>query len=534
MRVQLAGVGKHHGAQVILDQVTLTIGPKARIGLVGPNGVGKTTLLRIVAGHEQPDAGTVTRAPERLTVGYLAQERAPERGQSVLESLARRAGIERRRARARGRPRAHSRRGLAADDRYCGRARPARRARGRELRGARPGDLRRARPRRRSRPGARRPVRRRGGARRARGDPALPLRPPAPRRADQRPRLRRARAARAVPRARIEARSSSSRTIASSSIARSTASRRSSPTRIGCASGRAASATTRPPVTPSGRRRSPSTSRRSCGGRQLTQLLSTRRTEARAKGRALGRQDRRPGSPRDACAADEGAPGGAAARAQRAAAEAVRAVGARSDASRGAPGRPISCSGSRARSRSAARFGSARSTSTSPPASGCRSPAPNGTGKSTLAAGCSSTASGLVAGERSVGRRTVIGAIGQERDAYSGEAPLVDELMARTGLSRVDARTLLAKFGLRADHIGRRVLVAVARRAHARASRGAPGARREPARPRRADEPPRSRGGRAARKRARRLRRDARRRLARSPLPGADRADQGDSCRCPL
>ena len=50
MRVQLAGVGKHHGAHVILDQVTLTIGPKARIGLVGPNGVGKTTLLRIVAG----------------------------------------------------------------------------------------------------------------------------------------------------------------------------------------------------------------------------------------------------------------------------------------------------------------------------------------------------------------------------------------------------------------------------------------------------------------------------------------------------
>ena len=55
--VQLAGVGKHHGAQVILDQVTLSIGPKARIGLVGPNGVGKTTLLRIVAGHEARTMG---------------------------------------------------------------------------------------------------------------------------------------------------------------------------------------------------------------------------------------------------------------------------------------------------------------------------------------------------------------------------------------------------------------------------------------------------------------------------------------------
>src|SRR5688572_32623918 len=93
MRVQLAGVGKHFGAHVILDQVTLTIGPKARLGLVGPNGVGKTTLLRIVAGQDQPDVGTVTRAPSRLTVGYLEQERTAQLGVSVLDALAQRTGI---------------------------------------------------------------------------------------------------------------------------------------------------------------------------------------------------------------------------------------------------------------------------------------------------------------------------------------------------------------------------------------------------------------------------------------------------------
>jgi ATPase subunit of ABC transporter with duplicated ATPase domains len=93
MRVQLAGVGKQHGAQLILDQVLLTIGPRARIGLVGPNGVGKSTLLRIVAGVEQPDAGVVVRASERLTIGYLEQERPTVTGETLGEVLARRTGV---------------------------------------------------------------------------------------------------------------------------------------------------------------------------------------------------------------------------------------------------------------------------------------------------------------------------------------------------------------------------------------------------------------------------------------------------------
>jgi ATPase subunit of ABC transporter with duplicated ATPase domains len=92
MRVQLAGVAKHRGAQLVLDQVSLTLGPHARAGLVGPNGVGKSTLLRIVAGLEQPDEGTVSRSPATATVGYLEQER-PGVGESVLATLARRTGI---------------------------------------------------------------------------------------------------------------------------------------------------------------------------------------------------------------------------------------------------------------------------------------------------------------------------------------------------------------------------------------------------------------------------------------------------------
>jgi ATPase subunit of ABC transporter with duplicated ATPase domains len=63
------------GGQVILDGVNVAIGPRTRLGIVGPNGVGKSTLLRILGGLQEPDRGQVTRAPATLRVAYLDQER---------------------------------------------------------------------------------------------------------------------------------------------------------------------------------------------------------------------------------------------------------------------------------------------------------------------------------------------------------------------------------------------------------------------------------------------------------------------------
>jgi ATPase subunit of ABC transporter with duplicated ATPase domains len=87
-----ANVTKHHGPQLVLADVTLVVPPRARIGLVGPNGVGKSTLLRVLAGLEPPDAGSV-RLPPGMAVGYLPQEPEARPGETLLESLARRTGV---------------------------------------------------------------------------------------------------------------------------------------------------------------------------------------------------------------------------------------------------------------------------------------------------------------------------------------------------------------------------------------------------------------------------------------------------------
>ena len=93
MRAQLVGVTKHHGGQVVLDGASLAVGPRARIGLVGPNGVGKSTVLRLLAGEEAPDGGAVVLDPPDLTVAHMPQEHDARPGETLLERLARRTGI---------------------------------------------------------------------------------------------------------------------------------------------------------------------------------------------------------------------------------------------------------------------------------------------------------------------------------------------------------------------------------------------------------------------------------------------------------
>src|SRR5512132_4719163 len=84
----------HRSADAILERVTLAVTPGSRIGVVGPNGRGKTTLLRALAGLEEMDSGAVRRNPPSLRVGYLPQERDVLAGESLLAYLQRRTGEE--------------------------------------------------------------------------------------------------------------------------------------------------------------------------------------------------------------------------------------------------------------------------------------------------------------------------------------------------------------------------------------------------------------------------------------------------------
>lgn len=68
-----SNLSKAYGPEDIFAGVSLSIPHRAHIGLVGPNGIGKTTLLRILVGEESPSGGQVNRA-RNLTVGYLPQE----------------------------------------------------------------------------------------------------------------------------------------------------------------------------------------------------------------------------------------------------------------------------------------------------------------------------------------------------------------------------------------------------------------------------------------------------------------------------
>lgn len=83
---QMYQARKAHGDKVILDDVTLSFYPGAKIGVVGPNGMGKSTLLKVMAGIEEVSAGDARLTPG-YTVGILQQEPPLDENATVIENI---------------------------------------------------------------------------------------------------------------------------------------------------------------------------------------------------------------------------------------------------------------------------------------------------------------------------------------------------------------------------------------------------------------------------------------------------------------
>ena len=82
--ISLSNLSKQYGRQVLFVDASFQLNPGDKVGLVGPNGSGKTTIFRMLVGEEQPDDGDVS-VPRRLTIGYFRQDVEEMAGRSVLD-----------------------------------------------------------------------------------------------------------------------------------------------------------------------------------------------------------------------------------------------------------------------------------------------------------------------------------------------------------------------------------------------------------------------------------------------------------------
>ncbi len=91
--LQLTGIHKSYGVQVVLDEATVTVSDEQKIGVIGRNGAGKSTLCKIIVGDEEQDAGSIQKSTY-LRLAYLEQHDPYKLDETVISFLARYTGKE--------------------------------------------------------------------------------------------------------------------------------------------------------------------------------------------------------------------------------------------------------------------------------------------------------------------------------------------------------------------------------------------------------------------------------------------------------
>src|SRR5581483_563268 len=81
--IQLSGAGKRYGPKILFENADWLVTPNERTGIVGANGTGKSSLLKVLAGLEGLDSGTLS-AQKGLSIGYLPQEGLALSGRTVF------------------------------------------------------------------------------------------------------------------------------------------------------------------------------------------------------------------------------------------------------------------------------------------------------------------------------------------------------------------------------------------------------------------------------------------------------------------
>src|SRR5215210_5960153 len=92
--LQVHNLSKSYGITTVLAGINCIVNDGEHVGLIGPNGVGKSTLLRCIIGQEQPDSGAVIVSPPGASLGYVPQSFGDLLGDQTIGEVVRAAQAE--------------------------------------------------------------------------------------------------------------------------------------------------------------------------------------------------------------------------------------------------------------------------------------------------------------------------------------------------------------------------------------------------------------------------------------------------------